>query len=783
MAAQDLLIPQVSNSVNSFLNDSRIPSLRRRSLGGLFSFTLPGLMLNLMFLGLTLGLSGCDKPSSDTNTSPNAAVDTNHAETNNSAMEADECESWLTEAKNAVVVEGNEAKQAEESGQANSKQVNNEQANDESLPSIATLPIFNAATLQLICDKAIADAKAGTACLAKMPIADVSVVSFLNVWDYNAAKLEDGVYPAYLLANVSPDPAVREAGQACILQISEFETELYQNRALYERVNELATSTTVESKYRQDLLHAFEDSGVALDDEARARAKELSLNITKLSQEFQKNVRENKDTVTFTPAEVAGMSEDWLNSANRDDDGNYVVTYDYPFVYPFLEQAENAEARKRYMTGFYNRGTAANLKLLDEIMQNRYELAQLHNLPSYAHLITARRMVENPETVHSFLDEVAKEVTSVELQNLTELAALKQQETQDPNAVINRWDMSYYKEKLKQQQYSIDQEALRQYFPTEASVKWAIAVSEKLYNITVEQNFAPVWHPDVQFYEVYLNNTEAGDETDENTYIGSMYLDLYPRDGKYKHAAAFPVRSVSTQLDRQPISVLVTNFNRKGLTHREVETLFHEFGHVLHGVLSKTQYVAHAGTSVSRDFVEAPSQMFEEWASRRESLNVLQEVCAECPAISDEMLERLRQAQNFGQGLHYARQHLYASFDMALAGPKPQPAQEVWVKMESATPLGHIEGTEFPGSFGHIAGGYAAGYYGYMWSEVLANDMLSAFGDNVMNEEVGKRYRDIILRQGGQKPAKDLVESFLQRPVNSDAFFETLSESNSETSE
>jgi thimet oligopeptidase len=253
--------------------------------------------------------------------------------------------------------------------------------------------------------------------------------------------------------------------------------------------------------------------------------------------------------------------------------------------------------------------------------------------------------------------------------------------------------------------------------------------------------------------------------------VGGIYLDLYPREGKYKHAAAWPVRGVSRRSARKPISVLVTNFNREGLTHDELETLLHEFGHVLHGVLSDTFYVGHAGTSVERDFVEAPSQMYEEWASRMESLSLLRMQCADCPAIDESLVQRLNAAKKFGAGIDYGRQLLYASFDMALSSEKPGRALEVWAGMEGDTPMGYVPGTQFPGTFEHISSGYAAGYYGYMWAKVIALDLVSAFGADLMNSEIGRRFREMILSRGSEEPARDLVERFLGRPVASDAFF------------
>jgi thimet oligopeptidase len=217
--------------------------------------------------------------------------------------------------------------------------------------------------------------------------------------------------------------------------------------------------------------------------------------------------------------------------------------------------------------------------------------------------------------------------------------------------------------------------------------------------------------------------------------------------------------------------VLVTNFNPKGLNHDELETLMHEFGHVLHGVLSTTRYADQAGTSVKRDFVEAPSQMFEEWARRPETLAVLAEVCPDCPRLSAEQLKQLDAARTFGRGARYARQWQYASFDMRLHTGVPPSALATWAAVERGTPLGHVDGTMLPANFGHLMGGYAAGYYGYMWSEVMGLDMLSAFKGKLMDPAVGRRYRQTILARGGEVPPQQMVEQFLGRKTSTEAFF------------
>ena len=223
--------------------------------------------------------------------------------------------------------------------------------------------------------------------------------------------------------------------------------------------------------------------------------------------------------------------------------------------------------------------------------------------------------------------------------------------------------------------------------------------------------------------------------------------------------------------DRHPIKALVCNFNRQGLDHEELQTLLHEFGHILHGVLSRARYADQSGTAVRRDFVEAPSQMFEEWARHEQSLRLFAKVCPECPALSAEQIDELAAARRFGRGLFYARQWLYASYDLALHTGSPKSSLATWEQMEGATALGHVPGTQFPAAFGHLLGGYAAGYYGYMWSQVLALDMLSAFHGNLLDTGVGRRYRHVILEPGGSRPPQDLVGEFLGRAANADAFY------------
>ncbi len=637
-----------------------------------------------------------------------------------------------------------------------------------------TIPIYDADALVAASEHALAEARRRIGAIEQLPLEAVSPESVLDAWDAIAMRLEDSHGPISLLNSVHPDAAVRDAGDKALVEESVFMTELFQNERLYDRVRLVEPRTAAQTQLQKDLLEAFEDSGVALPAKKRERFRVISERLIELSQEFSKNIRENKTVVRFTAAECEGLPQSYLERVARDEQRNIVVGFDYPDYVPFMANAVDEEARKRYYIANLNRGTHCNLEILDEIVALRNEIGDLYGLPSYAHYVTKRRMVENPETVIAFLNDVKNAVTAAELNDLRQLAQMKAELTGLPveQVSISRWDAVFYRERLREKRFAVDQEAIRQYFPTLPAVQWMLEITERLYGIRFQPATVPVWHDDVLFYDV--EDAASGER------IGGIYLDLYPRPDKYKHAAAWPVRGVSTKVGRKPISALVTNFDRVGLTHSELETLLHEFGHVMHGVLSTTEYNQHSGTSVERDFVEAPSQMYEEWASRMESLVLMRNHCATCPLIDESLVQRIRAANKFGSGIDYGRQLLYASFDMAVSGPRSanDPASEgeshslaVWTSMERATPMGHVEGTTFPGTFEHIASGYAAGYYGYMWAKVIALDLIAAFGPDVMNPAIGHRFRELILARGSEEPARDLVDRFLGRPVSSDAFF------------
>ena len=636
----------------------------------------------------------------------------------------------------------------------------------------STLPKFTAQEIPVLCDAKIVEMKTKLTAFGKMQLKDkASAGSVLAQWDQIFAEFEDFTGPVGFYSNVDPNAQVRQAADDCEVKINQFQTEIYQDYSLYQQIKKIKTSNEIDTKYRQDILDGFEENGIQLSTDKQARLKVILDNLTKIQQEFARNIRDNPEKVEFTADELKGLPDSYIANLKENEQGQYLLGFDYPEYLPFMQMADSDEARKRYQIAYTRRGTEKNLVLLKQAIDLRYELAQLFGYKSYADWKLKNRMAQNPETVNHFLNEVHTIVAPLEKKEVQTLREFKAKTLKIPveKAEIHRWSEGYWSEKLRKEKYQIDQEKLREYFPTQASQDWLFAISSNLYGIDFKPAKVETWQNEVEYYDV----------TDKKTgqLLGGLYLDKFPREGKYGHAAVWGVRGGSTLTARKPIAALVTNFNRKGLNSDELETFVHEFGHALHGILSNTRYASQSGTSVERDFVEAPSQMYEEWARRKETLTTLADFCQPaCPRIDDALIAKLKAVHNYGRGLKYARQTLYAQYDMAIHTANALETQplETWQKLEGKTALGYTPTTEFPGQFGHIMGGYQVGYYGYMWSEVIALDMLSAFGNNLNNPDVGARYRQTILSQGGQKKAKQLVIDFLGREPDNKAFFQEI---------
>lgn len=632
------------------------------------------------------------------------------------------------------------------------------------LPGPAFPQYRSAEQIKSACDKGLKAARQRLGTLERRKID----AGWLGAYDDFYAFLEDTQYPIEFVLNVHPDKPAREAAQACSLRWADFSSSYGQNAKIYRALKAAPAADAIDRELVRVGAGSFEDSGVALAPVQRARAKQILDKLSELDQNFEKNIRDAGVKVAFTEAELKGVPDGVWKGKPRDEQGRIVLGVDYPSYGPVLQSADSAEARERMWRAKVNEGGATNLKLLAEITQARNEYAKLFGFTNYVDFSLRRKMAKDSATAWKFLDEVKTAVTEGERADLVELRAAKAQHLGRPVEAteVKRWDASYYSERIRQQRYSVDQEAFRQYFPPQDSLLFTMRIVEKMMGVRYTPVKAKLWHPEVQAFAV--SDVATG------KVLATMYVDLYPREGKYNHAAVWPLRSSATRVKRTPTAALVVNFDRQGLTLDEVETLLHELGHAVHNNLSRTRYASQGGTAVMQDFVEAPSQMLEDWVYDKQVLKLMAEVCATCKPVPDELIAKALAAKDFAKGTLYGRQHLYASYDLALHGTEMPEPMALWARMEGATPLGHVPGTMFPAGFAHVAGGYGAGYYGYLWSLVLAMDLRTEFQTDKLSPAIGRRYRDIVLSNGGQRPAPELVHEFLKRDPNAKAFFDYL---------
>ncbi len=635
-----------------------------------------------------------------------------------------------------------------------------------SLPGPAFPQYATPAALEAACRRHLAQVQAAVRRLEKRKPDG----GWLAAYDDLNALTEDRSSPFFLITNVHPDKAMRDASQACELRWQSFFNALGQNETLYRAARRVKPRDAIDRELRKSALEGFEDAGVSLPPAQRARAKAISDRIDQLGQAFDKNIRDDATRLAFTEAELKGVPDNVWKNAPRDDQGRVLLGLDYPSSLPVIQLAVDPAARERMWRAKQSEGGAENLRLLAEIAQLRREYAALFGKPSFADFKLRRRMAENVPNVKRFLGEVQQAVAEREQRELEELREAKARDLglALAHVQLNRWDVAYYTERVKRERYSVDQEAFRPYFPPRESLAFVMRVIEQMMGVRYEPvPGVALWHPEALAFRAV--------DAKSNRPLATLYIDAYPREGKYGHAAVWPIRSGSARLKRAPQAALVVNFDRNGLSLEEVETLLHEFGHAVHNNLATARHSTQGGGALP-DFVEAPSQMLEPWVYDPKVVALMRDVCPACKPVPEDMLAKARIAERYGKGARYARQRLFASFDLELHGPDAPEPMALWERLESATILGHVKGTMFPAGFSHVAtnGNYAAGYYGYLWSEVVAADLRTAFEANKLDPVVGRRYRNTILARGSEKPPQALVRDFLGRESNSRAFFEDL---------
>jgi thimet oligopeptidase len=591
---------------------------------------------------------------------------------------------------------------------------------------------------------------------------DAGADAVLDVWNDLSLALRNASALASVLANVHPDEAVRTAAEEAEQEASRLETEIGLDRSLYDVLAAVDSGGLDEDARRVlDLtLRDFRRAGVDRDEEVRGRLRELADQETDVGQRFARNIRDDVRSIRVHPDALAGLPEDFRGSHRPGEDGLVEVTTEYPDYVPFTTFCRDRSARARLVTEFLNRAHPANDAVLGELLELRREHARLLGYDGWPAFDAETKMIGKGSAIPEFIDRIADAAADRAGRDVAALLDRLRQDHPDAGGV-DGVDRAFYTEVLRRERFEVDSHEVRRYFDFTAVRQGLLDITGRLFDV----EYLPVadagtWHADVASYDVVRRGER----------LGRIHLDLHPRAGKYGHAAMFELAPgiAGRQL---PEGVLVCNFSRGLMEHAHVVTLFHEFGHLVHHVLAGDQRWSRlSGVATEWDFVEAPSQMLEEWAWHAEVLQTFA-ADAEGRPIPAALVERMRRANEFGVGAYARTQMFYAALSYVLHRDVPVDIAATMRELQAAYDVfGHVPGTHFYASFGHLHG-YGSGYYTYMWSLVIAKDLFSAFDPaDMLASDVAHRYRDRVLARGGSRDAADLVADFLGRPYEFGAF-------------
>lgn len=597
--------------------------------------------------------------------------------------------------------------------------------------------------------------------------------------------------PVSHLKGVKNSDDLRKAYDQILPKLTQYHTEIGQNIALCDKYKSLKNSkeyvtfSQAQKKTIEDALRDFKLSGVDLPDDKKKRYAEISQRLSELATQFENNLLDATDAflyVTSNEAELAGLPENTLKAAaqkaKEKGKTGFAFGLDFPTYYSIVTYADDASLREHFYRAFSTKASDQseakpelnNAPLIDEMLALKHEKANLVGFANYADYSLATKMLENSEKVLSFLNELADKTRPFAQKELDELEAFA-------GKTLNAWDMAYYSEKLRQERFSVSQEDLRAYFPAEKVLEGLFALAHRLFGIELKAAQAPVWHDDVRFYDIFDSSNEL---------IGQIYIDLYARENKRGGAWMDECRVRRLRIDgslQLPVAYLTCNFmgpvgdQPALLTHDDVVTTFHEFGHCLHHLLTRMDIAAVSGINgVPWDAVELPSQFLENFAWDFDVLEGLSEHIETKAPISRELFDRLYATKTFQAGLAMLRQLEFALFDFELHyhydPANPADVQSVLDDVRARVCLKKPpKFNRFQNGFSHIfAGGYAAGYYSYKWAEVLSSDAFARFEEEgLFNPEVGKAFLDEILSQGGSKEPSEMFKAFRGREPSTEA--------------
>jgi thimet oligopeptidase len=595
------------------------------------------------------------------------------------------------------------------------------------------------------------------------------------------ADMNDALVAHRLLGSAAEDQAVRDASAQCREQLAAFDVELSASPAVYElaQAARAGSASPVDQQLARLYVEAGRRAGAGLDPARRAQVAELFEELDGLQIAFMRVFGEDRTTIEISRDEAASLSPSFVRTLQPSPNG-YLVPVHYGNTERFLASQASGEARKRYFLAFYNLGGQANLERLERALALRDRIAHLLGFESWAAYRLDAKMARTPERAIALLEEIGARSLPKAREEIRNLARMKSE--QGDSTPFAAWDYPYYQAQLEEARFGVNSESIREYFPVDAVVRAVLDLYGNLLGVTFQPvSPAQVWAPGVLEFAILDDRAGAGARP-----IGWFFLDLQSRPGKGLHYSHYSLRAGRVLPDggyQPPIAAIMGNGPAAEpgepalLSHKDVIILFHELGHLMHATLSTAPYATLHGTNVRGDFVEAPSQMLENWMWEPSILKKVSSHVATGAPLPDELIANLIARKHAADGAFWTRQVFFGVYDLTLhsAGPDVDTTR-LWLDLTARlTALPPVPGTIPQASFAGFMGGYDAGYYGYLWSKVYAQDMFTLFERHGLeNPEIGRRYRREILEPGATREPDDLLERFLGRPVSHDAFYEEL---------
>ncbi len=609
-----------------------------------------------------------------------------------------------------------------------------------------------------------------------------SLAATLFAFDELSYEITEVAFKLGLISGTYLNDSARDAANDGSAKLAEYASNIYLNESLYTALQMYSVSPFArilkpnQKKFLKETMLAFEKNGMKLDAAKRMELQVLNQQLINYGIQFDRNIAESKDSIEFAEQELKGVPDNTKSPWKRSN-GKYLVQINGPNYVEVMNNAISEETRRKMFMRENNRAFPANIKVLDSLFFYRDQFAKKLGFSSYAAYSVVDKMAQSPVSVWKFENDLAERLAPNVTLELNELKKLKKEFNPTGEETIYDWDLSFYKKKLLDTRYKLNTDELKDYFEMNNTIQGMFQVYEKLFNIHIKEvQNVPVWYSKVKAFDMYKDTQK----------IGSFYLDLYPRQDKYTHFACFPISQyrVINGKELLPVSALICNFPEATavqpslLRHSDVVTLFHEFGHLVHSMLGRSDIASQGPFNVKGDFTEAPSQFLENWVWQYESLSMFAKHYKTGQPLPIDLFNKLKQTQQVGIAIQYIRQVSLGLLDFTYEDKysevKKKGVLEISREMNAIRQVPFSEGAHFITSFGHL-NGYAANYYGYLWSKVFAEDMFSVFKKNgVMDTKTGVSYRENILEKSSTMDEKEMLRNFLGREPNSNAFLESL---------